>query len=322
MIAEVRFEVVLEDGLQVAAHTGPAQGRIDAVDRRHPAADHTVRYAAGSVLVLRPLPLQQPVDLATVGVHLVHESGEGLVLEPAIGDTLFVVGTVPQVAIQIGGAPFPEFIVACRVLGFADVTREFGHRRQGAQIEARTHPVGSPELDVIRVVMGFLQDAPVLRVPGADAVVHAALRQGVHALEPRLVAADLPLPIHFHDAAELTIRCGVELVLGVAIREGGAEGHVAAAVHGSFEFGLAEGSFQLWIQVGQSLGIVPDVGTRSRTAAVVDEASLPGPGVAVFLQQQGRRFEDGQIGGHCVDDVGGEGGFEEGIVKALRAGSQ
>src|SRR4029077_18767762 len=106
--------------------------------------------------------------------------------------------------------------------------------------------------------MRLEEAAAVVRIPSANAVVQAAFREGVHFLEPSEVAGNLPVAENFHDAAELAVGSGVEVVLDGAFGERGAEGDVARFVHGAAEFEFAQSGLEAGEEMRKSLGVIPD----------------------------------------------------------------
>jgi len=62
---------------------------------------------------------------------------------------------------------------------------------------------------------------------------------------------------------------------------------VAFHVHGEFIFGFAKRALELREEMGDRLGVVPDVGAGAVAAAGADENAFPAPKVSVFLAQDG-----------------------------------
>ena len=73
-------------------------------------------------------------------------------------------------------------------------------------------------------------------------------------------------------------------------------------VHGALQLLAAQGAFQRREQMRQGLRVIPNVGAGACAAAAVGEASFPGPDIAVFLSQNGRRLQDGEVGSHRIQD--------------------
>ena len=72
---------------------------------------------------------------------------------------------------------------------------------EGAEVDAGAHAVGSPEFDIVCVVMRLEEGAAMVGVPGADAIVEAAFGERIHLLQPSGIARDLPVAVELHDAA-------------------------------------------------------------------------------------------------------------------------
>jgi len=166
--------------------------------------------------------------------------------------------------------------------------------------------------------MGLEERATVLGVPRLDTVVEAPLDPGPEALEPEGVAADAPLAVDLHDAAQLSIRGGVEVVIRRADGEARAERLVATRILVDEELRVAQRPLEVREEVRQRLGVVPDVGARAVAAAVGIAATLPTPELAVGLALHGGRLEDREVGRDGLDDLGGEGRVVEGPGEALR----
>ena len=93
----------------------------------------------------------------------------------------------------------------------------------------------------------------------------------------------MPFAIDFHDATELAIRRRMIAVPHVAIWQGRAKGDVAVFVHCAFKFLFAERAFDVRIEMGKGLGIIPNMGTGAGTTAIFYKATFPGPRIAVLL---------------------------------------
>ena len=94
-----------------------------------------------------------------------------------------------------------------------------------------------------------------------------------------------------------------------------AEGHVAALVHGTDEFKVAQGSFQLRVEMRKGLGVIPHVGAGAVAASGVGEAAFPAPHVAVLLPQYRGRFKNAEVGRDRIKHIGRQGGREEGFLE-------
>ena len=116
-----------------------------------------------------------------------------------------------------------------------------------------------------------------VRVPGADAVVQARPYPRPEAAQPGRVAADPPLAVDLHDAAELAVGRGVEVVRRGLDGQGDPEVLVAVLVLADRELGLSQGALERRKQVRDRLGVVPDVGAASRGPARCPRRSPPIP---------------------------------------------
>jgi hypothetical protein len=90
---------------------------------------------------------------------------------------------------------------------------------------------------------------------------------------------------------------------------------VAVFIHGAEEFGFAEGALETGEKMRKGLGVIPYVGARAVATATVGETSFPAPEIAVFKTEDGRRFENGEIGGDGVEDLCGERGGKESVFE-------
>ncbi len=143
------------------------------------------------------------------------------------------------------------------------VVQRFCHCRGGferTEVETSAHSVGSPEFYVVGIVVRFLQDAPVFGVPGFYAVVKTFFRFLPQLFEPFRIAADAPVPVNLHDAAQLSVGRRVSLVVGRAYRKPGAEVLVAVFILHFVEFGLSQRTFQSGKKMGGCLRVIPHVG--------------------------------------------------------------
>src|SRR5580658_8622172 len=152
-------------------------------------------------------------------------------------------------------------------------------------------------------------------VPLADAVIHAVFHLRVDGGEPIVVAADAPVPVDFHDAAELTVGGCVEIMFWGADGEVGAEVLMPFVALVNKKFSMPHGSFQGGEEMGHGLCVVPYMGTGAVAATLVIAAAFPAPETSVRLSQGCRGFEDGQIGSHRLHDFWGKGACVEGILE-------
>ena len=322
VVGEVMPEVVLEDGLQVPSDPRSGLRTVDTVDPGHPRPDHAIGDAARAVLVLRALPLEQLLDFPALPVDARDEVDEGGVAQPPGGDLLVVILPVVEMLVEVGRTFPGQVAIEGLVVRVADVSREVGHGRECTEIDAGAHAVGPPELDVVGVVVRLFEDTAMAGIPGLDAVVDALLDAGVKALHPPSIARDLPVAVELHDPAELSVASGVEPVVGGAVWKRGTEVDVAAPVHAAPELLLAKGPLELGVEMGDGLGVVPDVGAAPRTTPLVGEATLPRPQVAVLLAKHRGRLEDREVRRHGVEHVRGQCGREQGVVEGLGTGAK
>ncbi len=283
---------------------------------RHPRTEDTVGEAAVAVLVLGTLFVEERSGLRGVladhALRVLGATGTQAAPRHLLDEVL----AVPELGLHQAPALLEELLVHAHPV--AERSPHQYRRAQRAEVEARAHPVRAPELDVVGVVVRLFERPGVPRVPGLDAVVEARPDARPERAQPRGVARDAPLPVDLHDAAELPVGGGVEVVRGGPDRERGTERLVSARVLRDAELRLAQRPLQRREQVRQRLRVVPDVSARTVTAARVVSAALPGPEAAVRLTHDRRRLEDRQVGRDRLQDLGREGL----VVEALReAGS-
>ena len=77
---------------------------------------------------------------------------------------------------------------------------------------------------------------------------------------------------------------------------------MAAIILAFVKLGQTETSFQIWKEMGNRLGIIPDVRAGSMTAAPVVRTTLEAPQTAIRLPKNRRRFKDRQVGGYGFDN--------------------
>src|SRR5438105_4848489 len=143
--------------------------------------------------------------------------------------------------------------------------------------------------------MRLEQRALAIRIPNLDTEIQTAFRQRIQPIEPIRIAGDMPITVQLHDPAKLTVGGSMEVVRRRSIGQRRPEADVPLLVHRALVLLFAEGSFQLREQVRYRLRVIPDVGTRSWTAACVSETAFPRPQIAAFLAQHGWRFQDRQV---------------------------
>src|SRR5262249_30959379 len=86
-------------------------------------------------------------------------------------------------------------------------------RAQGAEIKGRAHGFRSPKLDVVGIVMRFFDPTLVPGVPRFDAEIETAFDFWPERSQPSGIAADPPVAIDLDDAAKLTVRRRVKIML-------------------------------------------------------------------------------------------------------------
>src|SRR5665213_3197285 len=86
--------------------------------------------------------------------------------------------------------PLRQIAIECLIGGLTNRLRHLRHGRKCTQVDAGAHAIRAPEFDVISIVMGLKQASSMIWVPGADAVVQAALCQRVHFPEPTGISRD------------------------------------------------------------------------------------------------------------------------------------
>ena len=170
--------------------------------------------------------------------------------------------------------------------------------------------------------MRLKQASPVIRIPGADAVIQAALGQGIHFLQPIHVSGNLPVAKHFHDSAQLAVRSSVEIVLDRAFGKSRAEGDVTVFIHGTAQFKFAQRPLRSRVEMRESLGIIPDMRAGTMATTGIGKTAFPTPQVAIFQTQHGGRLEDGQICGDRIQHIGRQGRGKQCLLKRDRARSQ
>ncbi len=146
--------------------------------------------------------------------------------------------------------------------------------------------------------------------------IRASLDRRPERRQPRIVAADLPVAIDLHHAAELAVAAGAEVPRARADGQLQAEGHAAVGQQVVAVVGLAHGAFQLGEEEGQRLGVVPDMGAASFAAAGRGVTPFPAVEGAVLQAQHGGRFEDGDVGRDGVQRGRRQIGGEERVLEA------
>ena len=295
-----------------------------AAGEREPRAHDAVREAPGAVLVLRALELEELHGLRGI-VAAVGLAIAGIDLRPQAlpFHSLEVVFPVVELAVDPLRAPCVQVRIEADIVAQRPPHRD--RRIQGARVEARDHAARTPELDVIGVVLGLLRPTLVRPgPPGRDAVVEAdsAPSLGQRPLSHAVVSADPPLTVDLHDPAQLAVGCGEEVMGRRLDREGDPEILVPALVLPDVELGLSQRTLERREEVGDRLGVVPDMGAASLALCLVVVASLPSPEAAVRLAQDSRRLQDAQVGRRCLDRLRRKRRVEKAAREALGAAAQ
>ena len=111
-------------------------------------------------------------------------------------------------------------------------------------------------------------------------------------------------------------------VIDGAVGNRAAEIDVSAVVHGANKFEIAQRAFELGKEMRHRLRVVPHVRARSVAASGVRKAAFPSPDVAVCLAQNGRRLQDGEVGGDGIEHVRRKRGIEERVLELDGARAQ
>ena len=99
----------------------------------------------------------------------------------------------------------------------------------------------------------------VIRVPGANAVIEASLRQWIQPPQPVRITRDLPVAIDLHDAAQLPVRGSGSIVVNRPVGNGPAEIHVTAFIHRTNQLKVPQSPLKLRIKMRERLRIIPHV---------------------------------------------------------------
>src|SRR5262249_55540451 len=95
--------------------------------------------------------------------------------------------------------------------------------------------------------------------------------------------------------------------------QGAAELLMSGLVLRGAKFGLTQGAFERGEQVGNRLGVVPDVGAGAMAAPRIIATTLPGPELAIGLAQDCGRFQDRKVGRNRLNDLW----RQCGVIKAI-----
>ena len=76
MLAEVGFEIVLEDSLQIASDIFAGKRGVDSVESGHPAPITPSEMHPLSILIFRAFPLQELLHFAAMLIDLGHQGSE------------------------------------------------------------------------------------------------------------------------------------------------------------------------------------------------------------------------------------------------------
>ncbi len=125
-------------------------------------------------------------------------------------DLLDEILVVPELRLHKGNALLQQLLVERHLIANGLCHPHGGLER--AEVEGRAHAIGTPEFDVVGVVVRLHEHAQVVGIPGLDAIIEALLHLGPETPQPHLITADAPLTIGLHNTAQLAIGGGVEVV--------------------------------------------------------------------------------------------------------------
>ena len=217
-------------------------------------------------------------------------------------DDLLVVLPVEELSIGEDAALVGEATVLRRPLGLVEVVGEAGRGRQRRQVEAAHHRVGAVEFHIVRVVLQALHQAVLVRVPVLPGELERLDARWPDASEPSVIAADQPFAVHLDNRPHLPIGRRVEARAALRPqRQRHAEADEAVVLHRVGPVCLAYGPLQGREEVGESLGVVPDMGTGALATPAAVTAALEAVEGAVGETQAGVGAQDRQLAADRVE---------------------
>src|SRR5678815_4787723 len=135
------------------------------------------------------------------------------------------------------------------------------------------HAICTPEFDIVGIVMWFFYHSLVARIPGLNTIIHTRFYHGVHFLQPFIVTADAPFPIHLHNPTKLSICCRMKVMRCRLYRQYRPKVLVSGFVLAFTKFCMPQTSFQGRKQVWNCLCIIPNM--RAGTMATTPVISAP-----------------------------------------------
>ena len=125
--------------------------------------------------------------------------------------------------------------------------------------------------------------AVLVRIPAAR--IPAKLQRAPHSRpqppQPVVVALELPVAVHSHDAAHLPVSRSNRPAAGLLQRQMHAKAHAAVFTRGVKKLNLAHAGGQFTKEEGSGLFVVPDVSAGTKAAAGVIVTTFPAKGVAI-----------------------------------------
>ena len=237
---------------------------------------------------------------------------------------MHVVLAVPQVRVDPPRAALEEPPALAGEVGVAHVPRHLLGGAQGAEVPQAHLRVRAEVLDVHRVVLAALHDAVAVAVPAAG---DPAELDGLADLRPqraqeRVVAGQLPVPVHLQHAAHLAVGGGLPELLRAPDRQGHAEAHEARLARGVAELDLAHRERERAEQERRRLLVVPHVRARAVAAAGGVRAALPAVEAAVGRAEAGLRAQRGEVEERGLPHLGRQVAAREGGDERGRAAVQ
>ena len=142
---------------------------------------------------------------------------------------------------------------------------------------------GTPELDVISIVVRLFKIALMQGVPCTDAIVKTLFHCREKVFHPLCIPTDTPFTVNFHNPTQLSVGSSMEVVRRCRNRQVDSKILVSFRILAYPEFRFTQGSFQRREQMGQSLCIVPHMRTTSVTRAKRILTSFPSPKSSIPL---------------------------------------
>ena len=290
MVVEILSEVVFHNAAQGLANIGGFEQVSQAADVCHKLSDQLINETALAELIIG---INQGFR-----IHTSYAQAISYVRRP-LGrlDLVLVILAVKEIGIH---PLFPALEKIPAGLGKLFVAQVAGHLfgcSQGSEVPCAHLGVGAVVFDIHGIVLAALHHAVAVGIPATfnPAELHCLFHLWPEVSEHGIIAGELPVAVHLHNAAHLSVGSGPSPLLCTLKRQPDTEAHQSIVPGGVCKLNLTHPFRQIAEEERYGLLVVPDVGTGAVAGAFMVAAAFPAIETSVRRAEAGLCAQVGQI---------------------------